>query len=97
MKLKDVATMSISSFQENNCTETFHGLHVMPEDTTNVIIGSAVGGVLFIIIFITVFVLCLRRMKVNLSRKAVSQFVVPKSSLREDNIEGRGILSIICL
>ena len=89
--------MSLTTFQENNCTDTFHGLHVMPEDTTNVIIGSAVGGVLVIVIFITVFVLCLRRMEVNLSRKAVSQFVVPKSVLREDNIEGRGILSIICL
>ena len=82
-----------TSFQQNNCSETFHNLHVMPEDTTTLIIGSACGAVLVVILVISVFVLCLRRMEVKLSRKAVSQFVVPKSKLREDNIEGRrGIL-----
>ena len=83
--------MSLTSFQQSNCKETSHGLLQMPEDNTKLIIGSTCGAVLFIVLFITVFVLCLRRMEVNLSRKAVSQFVVPKSSLREDNIEGRGI------
>ena len=97
MKLKDAMSL-FTSFQQNNCSETFHSLHVMPEDTTNLIIGSACGAVLVVILVISVFVLCLRRMEVNLSRKAVSQFVVPKSKLREDNIEGRrGIYSIICL
>ena len=95
MKLKDA--MSLTSLQQIHCKETSDGLLLMQEDNTTLIIGSTCGAVLFIVLFITVFVLCLRRMEVNLSRKAVSQFVVPKSSLREDNIEGRGILSIICL
>jgi len=85
MKLTDA--MSFTSFQQSNCKETSHGLLLVQDDNTTLIIGSTCGAVLFIVLFISMFVLCLRRMEVNLSRKAVSQFVVPKSSLREDNIE----------
>ena len=90
MKLKDPVSLTI--FQQTNCEEKYHGLHKLPEeDQTNIIIGSVCGAVLFIVLFVLMFLFCLRRMKDSLSRKAVSQFVVPKSKLREDNIEGRRI------
>ena len=91
MKLKDL--VGVMNYSESNCAEYSHALRLIPGDDPDiVIIGTVCGAVLFILLFILAFVLCLKRMKVNLSRKAVSHFVVPKSSLREDKIEGRGVI-----
>ena len=59
------------------------------EDSTSIIVGSVVGVLLALVVLVVVLAVFLRRMEVTLSKRAVSQFIIPSThpSVRERAVE----------
>ena len=76
--------LNLYNFTMDNCE--FEGFVIISED--DVLTGSIIGAVALVIIILIIFLL-IRKMRTQLSEKAVQQFVVHPSRILSDSIEGK--------